>query len=132
MGGFILSMISSWFTFYPHFFNNASYGDILGLFFVNCLASVPFALFCCSFFDTAQTASQIVLLFLIGVGACLQGIGNRSLFANAALARLLPPLFRWAATICQSGDRFWPPRHSNGDRDPLLRYLSLHGLNLVL
>ena len=38
VGGFLLSMVTSWFTFYPHFFNDAPYGDVFGLFLSKNLA----------------------------------------------------------------------------------------------
>jgi len=63
--GFLLSFICSIITT-GGLFNNANFGEILGLLFVYCLSAVPFAFFLCSFFDTPQTSGQATLAILLG------------------------------------------------------------------
>mmetsp|Transcript_26129 Transcript_26129/g.35915 ORF Transcript_26129/g.35915 Transcript_26129/m.35915 type:complete len:1375 (+) Transcript_26129:1-4125(+) len=63
--GFILSFICTIITT-GGLFNNANFGEILGLLFVFCLSAVPFAFFLCSFFDTPQTSGQATLAILLG------------------------------------------------------------------
>ena len=62
MSGFVLSLVTSLFTLYPHFFNNAPYGDIFAVFFVNCLAAIPFALFLCYFMTDMVGAISVVII----------------------------------------------------------------------
>jgi ABC-type multidrug transport system ATPase subunit len=94
LGGFLLSMSTSLYTFYPNFFNDAEYSDVLGLFIMFCLAAVPFALFWCSFFDSAQTASQAMLLVLLGAYALFAGVlvTSKGTLSNQLWACVLPPL----------------------------------------
>ena len=64
--GFALSFLCSIFTV-GGLFNNANFGVILGLLFIFCLSTVPFAFFLCSFFDTPQTSGQATLGLLLGL-----------------------------------------------------------------
>lgn len=48
-------------------FNDANFGDVLGLLFVFCLAAVSFSFFLTSFFDSPQTAAQFTLATLLGL-----------------------------------------------------------------
>lgn len=63
--GFIVSFLCSLTALYG-LFNNGSFGSILGLLFVYCLAGTPFSFFLCSFFDSPQSAGQVTILVLIG------------------------------------------------------------------
>lgn len=51
-------------------FNDASFGTVLGMLLIYCLSVVPFCFFLTCFFDTAQTAGQGTLAFLIGMYSC--------------------------------------------------------------
>lgn len=63
--GFVLSFLCTIFTV-GGLFDGANFGTILGLFYVFCLAAVPFCFFVCSFFDTPQTSGQALLALLFG------------------------------------------------------------------
>lgn len=47
-------------------FNDGNFGTVLGMLLVYCLSVVPFCFFVTCFFDSAQTAGQGALGFLIG------------------------------------------------------------------
>jgi hypothetical protein len=77
--GFILSFLCTIFTV-GGLFNEANFGEILGLLFMFCLSAVPFAFFITSFFDTPQTSGQATLGLLFGIffyifyNHCLNGL----------------------------------------------------------
>lgn len=63
--GFILSFICCLFST-GGLFNSANFGTLLGMFLSFCLSSVTFCFFICAFFDTPQTAGQVLLAILLG------------------------------------------------------------------
>eukprot|EP01038_Epipyxis_sp_PR26KG_P007819 gene7819-10621_t len=78
-------------------FNNANFGEILGLLFVFCLSAIPFSFFICSFFDTTQTGSQATLGILFGfyiVYVIVFLVGELTISYRAAqkICCLFPPL----------------------------------------
>lgn len=94
--GFILSFLCTIFTV-GGLFNGANFGAILGLFYVFCLAAVPFCFFVCSFFDTPQTSGQALLALLFGlfvVYVVIFPVGSytTSLSTAEILCCFVPPL----------------------------------------
>lgn len=63
--GFILSFLCCLFST-GGLFNDANFGTLLGFFYIFCLSAVPFCFALTAFFDTPQTAGQVLLALLLG------------------------------------------------------------------
>ncbi len=120
--GFVLSFLCTIFTV-GGLFNEANFGQILGLLFVFCLSAVPFAFFLCAFFDTPQTSGQATLALLLGTNLFVMLIFHRCLTNTFAPCRILRDLHRDLQRqeghhhpIRGAGDLLLLPSHGAADR----------------